>query len=51
VAAYGIGGLIAGKLLLKGGILKALLKPLIAVGVLVAGGLVKAFGRKKSATA
>ena len=52
VAAYGIGGLIAGKLLLKAGLLKLLLKPLMVVGAVAAAGVVKLFGRKKnSATA
>ncbi|MBK8097998.1 MAG: DUF2167 domain-containing protein [Planctomycetes bacterium] len=54
VAAYGIGGLIAGKLLLKGGFLKllaALWKPL-AVGVVVLVGLIgKLLGRRKPAVA
>jgi uncharacterized membrane-anchored protein len=36
VAAYGIGGLVAGKVLAKAGILKLLLKPLIVVGAIVA---------------
>ena len=52
VAAYGIGGLIAGKLLLKGGFLKILAglwKP-IAVGVVALGAFVmKIFGGKKNA--
>jgi uncharacterized membrane-anchored protein len=38
VAAYGIGGLIAGKVLLKTGIMAKLLKPLL-FGVLILGGL------------
>jgi len=54
VAAVGIGGLIAGKVLLKGGIIAALLKfagafikPLIALLAVAGAGLAKLFGRKK----
>lgn len=49
VAAYGIGGLIAGKVLLKAGIFKVLLKPLIVVGVLLVGFVGKLLGKKKPA--
>src|SRR5262249_33465184 len=48
VAAYGIGGLIAGKLLLKVGFFKLLLKPLLVVGALAVGGVAKLLGRKKN---
>jgi len=52
VAAYGIGGLIAGKILLKAGLIKVLIKPLIIVGVILAGLFGKIFlGRKKKKTA
>lgn len=51
VAAYGIGGLIAGKLLLKVGFFKLLLKPLLFVGALVIGAVAKLMGRKKAAPA
>ncbi len=50
VAAYGIGGLIAGKLLIKAGLFKLLLKPLIIVMVLFGGVFTKIFkrgGRKR----
>jgi uncharacterized membrane-anchored protein len=53
VAAYGIGGLIAGKVLLKTGILAKLLKPLL-IGVVILGGLfVRVFrrGKRREATA
>ncbi len=45
VAAYGIGGLIAGKLLIKAGLFKLLLKPLIIVLVLFGGVFAKIFKR------
>ncbi|MCA8968430.1 MAG: DUF2167 domain-containing protein [Planctomycetes bacterium] len=48
VAAYGIGGLIAGKVLLKAGILKVLLKPLLIVGAVVVAAAAKLFGKKKA---
>ncbi|MCB9917024.1 MAG: DUF2167 domain-containing protein [Planctomycetes bacterium] len=48
VAAYGIGGLIAGKVLLKAGILKVLLKPLLIVGAIVVAAAAKLFGKKKA---
>ncbi len=48
LAAYGIGALIAGKLLLKAGLFKLLLKPLIVVGAVVIGLLAKLFGKKKA---
>lgn len=51
VAAYGIGGLIAGKLLAKAGMLKLLLKPLLAFGAVVAIVLVRLFGKKKPTSA
>lgn len=47
VAAYGIGGLIAGKVLAKAGLLKVLLKPLLVVGALLIGVVARAFGKKK----
>ena len=54
VAAVGIGGLIAGKVLLKTGVLAALLKgmsafikPLLAAGAAGIAGLAKLFGRGK----
>lgn len=47
VAAYGIGGLIAGKLLLKGGLFKVLLKPLLIVGGIVVIALGKLLGRRR----
>lgn len=52
VAAYGIGGLIAGKVLAKAGLLTLLLKgwKLIALGVVaLLAGLRNRFGRKKNA--
>ncbi len=50
VAEYGIAGLITGAVLLKTGLLKLLIKPLIIGGLLVAG-VVKSFlGRRKSPT-
>lgn len=50
VAAYGIGGLIAGKVLAKAGILKLLLKPIL-IGLAVVGGIgAKLFRRKKPET-
>ncbi|MEZ5988343.1 MAG: DUF2167 domain-containing protein [Planctomycetota bacterium] len=49
VAAYGIGGLIAGKVLLKAGLLKVLLKPIL-IGLAVLGALfAKVFRRGKAA--
>jgi len=58
VAAYGIGGLIAGKVALKVGLLKGLwvailaAKKLVIIGVVAAGAIVaKVFGRKKQAAA
>lgn len=51
VAAYGIGGLIAGKLLLKAGFFKLMLKPLLVVGALLVGLVAKLFGKKKAAAA
>jgi uncharacterized membrane-anchored protein len=48
IAAYGIAGLLGAGVLAKAGILKVLLKPLIFVGVVVAGVVAKLFGRKKS---
>ena len=48
VAAYGIGALIAGKLALKAGLFKLLLKPLIVVGAIVIGVFAKLFGKKKA---
>lgn len=51
IAAYGIGGLIAGKLLLKAGLFKVLLKPLLIGGAILIGVLAKVFGRKKRAAA
>ena len=47
LAAYGIGGLIAGKLLAKAGILKILIKPLLILLAVVGGGLAKWFGAGK----
>ena len=44
IAAYGIGGLIAGKLLAKAGILKVLLKPMLVLLALIGGGLAKMRG-------
>lgn len=50
VAAYGIAGLITGGLLLKTGLLKVLLKPLIFLGVIVVGVIGKIMsGRKQQA--
>lgn len=49
VAAYGIGGLIAGKVLAKAGILKLLLKPLLVVGAIGAAAFARVFGRKRKA--
>ncbi|MEZ5965606.1 MAG: DUF2167 domain-containing protein [Planctomycetota bacterium] len=49
VAAYGIGGLIAGKLLLKGGLFKLLLKPLLIAGAAIVAFAGKLFGKKKKA--
>jgi uncharacterized membrane-anchored protein len=46
VAAYGIGGLIAGKILLKAGLFKLLLKPLIVGGLVLVGLVKKMFGAK-----
>ena len=46
IAVYGIGGLIAGKLLLKTSILKLLLKPLIVVGALIAAFLGRIFVKR-----
>lgn len=51
VAAYGIGGLIAGKVLAKAGLLKLLLKPLLVVGAVLIGAMVKMFGGKKDKSA
>lgn len=51
VAAYGIGGLIAGKVLLKAGLLKLLLKPLLIVGGLLIAGYAKLRGGKKNPVA
>jgi uncharacterized membrane-anchored protein len=54
VAAYGIGGLIAGKLLLKAGFLKLLIgfwKPLAIGVVLILGAIAKLFGRRRAAAA
>jgi uncharacterized membrane-anchored protein len=54
VAAYGIGGLIAGKVLLKAGLLKLLLKPLLIAGgllVVFLGKVVKGRGREDAAPA
>ncbi|MFO1052054.1 MAG: DUF2167 domain-containing protein [Planctomycetota bacterium] len=48
VAAYGIGGLIAGKILLKAGLLKLLLKPLLIGGALIIGLFAKLLGGKKA---
>jgi uncharacterized membrane-anchored protein len=49
VAAYGIAGLITGGLLLKTGLLKLLIKPLIFGGLLIAGVIGKIIsGRRKS---
>ncbi len=55
VAAYGIGGLIAGKVALKVGLfaklallLKAFIKPIIAGVVLIGVGIARLFGRKKN---
>ncbi len=48
VAAYGIGGLVAGKLLLKTGILAKLLKPLLIGAVLIGGFLWKLLGGRKA---
>lgn len=50
VAAYGIGGLIAGKVLAKAGLFKVLLKPLIAVGVILVACLAKLLGKSKRQT-
>ena len=48
VAAYGIGGLIAGKLLIKAGLFKLLLKPLLILLALGAGVFTKVFkGRSR----
>ncbi len=47
VAAYGIGALIAGKLALKAGLFKVLLKPLLILGAVVIGLFAKMFGKKK----
>jgi uncharacterized membrane-anchored protein len=47
LAAYGVGGLIAGKLLAKAGILKVLLKPMLVLLALLGGGLFKLFGGSK----
>ncbi|HEX6810263.1 MAG TPA: DUF2167 domain-containing protein [Planctomycetota bacterium] len=50
VAAYGIGGLIAGKMALKSGLLKVLIKPIL-VGLVVIGGLLaKLFTGRKAET-
>lgn len=50
VAAYGIAGLITGGVLLKTGLLKVLLKPLIFLGVIVVGVIGKIMaGRKQQA--
>lgn len=51
VAAYGIGGLIAGKLLAKAGLFKLLLKPLLLVGAIAVAAAAKLLGRKKAAAA
>lgn len=51
VAAYGIGGLVAGKLALKAGLFAKLLKPLILVGVLACGFVAKLFGKRKKGEA
>lgn len=47
IAAYGIGGLIAGKLLLKAGLLKLLVKPLIVAGAVLVGLFGRLLGKKK----
>jgi uncharacterized membrane-anchored protein len=49
MAAYGIGALIAGKLALKAGLFKILLKPLLVVGAVVIGLVLKMLGKKKAA--
>ncbi len=49
VAAYGFGALIAGKLALKAGLFKLLLKPLIVVGAILIGFFARLFGKKKVA--
>lgn len=46
VAAYGIGGLIAGGVLLKTGLLKLLLKPLIFAGIVLVGVVAKLWKKK-----
>lgn len=51
VAAYGIGGLIAGKVLAKAGLLKLLLKPLLIGGAILAGVFAKIFRRGKKTEA
>jgi uncharacterized membrane-anchored protein len=49
VAAYGIGGLIAGGVLLKTGLLKLLIKPLIFAALIVGGILMKVLAKRKNA--
>ncbi len=51
VAAYGIGGLIAGKLALKAGLFKVLLKPLLAGLVILGGVLWKVLGARRRTAA
>ena len=51
LAAYGIGGLIAGKVLAKAGLLKLLLKPLLVVGAIAIAAVGKLLGRKKATAA
>lgn len=48
IAAYGIAGLLGAGMLAKAGLLKALLKPLIFVGIVVAGVLGKIFAGRKA---
>lgn len=48
VAAYGIGGLIAGGVLLKTGLLKLLIKPLIFAGIVLAGVVGKLWKKRQS---
>jgi uncharacterized membrane-anchored protein len=47
VAAYGIGGLIAGKVLAKAGILKVLLKPLLVGAAILFGVVAKLLGARR----
>jgi len=51
IAAYGIGGLIAGKLLLKGGLIKLLIKPLLVAGAVIVGLVGRLLGKKKKTAA